>query len=361
MTRYSLALLALFVVPIACGDARSERTIMCVDDALEPCDCALGQAFRRCEGGTFGACQCGMDAGTLADAAFDAATPGCIPSCGVRECGVEPVCGTSCGSCMIGVCVDNLCETTNPGGPQILSWAVSSMTLTPSRTIMISVVLTDPDGVDDLIGGTLLDLDGAAYGSFSTEASEGSYSLTLNWSGVNDVSPITGGGGLTRSLVARFFDVAGNRIDRVFDISLACVDAGETPCSGLCVDLSEHLHHCGTCDFSCVAPGSVDTTNDRCTAGRCLARTSLENTPGTCAEQCASFGHVCDPTIIPPVPNPVPVGVDPERLGTAWYGECSVEVERCDQVMSATTECAGSSFQLVQSRCACWRDDPWDG
>lgn len=41
-----------------------------------------------------------------------------------------------------------------------------------------SVVLTDPDGIDDLIGGTLKDPDsGSSYGAFVTEAGEGAYAL----------------------------------------------------------------------------------------------------------------------------------------------------------------------------------------
>ena len=49
---------------------------------------------------------------------------------------------------------------------------------------------SDPDGIDDLIGGTLNDAaTGRAYGSVATAASEGSYSLTLTWADLNSVVP----------------------------------------------------------------------------------------------------------------------------------------------------------------------------
>jgi hypothetical protein len=47
------------------------------------------------------------------------------------------------------------------------------------ESITFTAVLTDPDGIDDLIGGSLTNADGSIqYGAFVTSGQEGSYSLT---------------------------------------------------------------------------------------------------------------------------------------------------------------------------------------
>jgi hypothetical protein len=54
------------------------------------------------------------------------------------------------------------------------------MTMTSSDRLAVSAVVTDPDGIDDLIGGTLTTTDGAStFGAFATDASEGAYSISL--------------------------------------------------------------------------------------------------------------------------------------------------------------------------------------
>ena len=45
------------------------------------------------------------------------------------------------------------------------------------QTVVFTAVVTDPDGIEDLIGGTLEDpTTGGTYGAIATSASEGSYS-----------------------------------------------------------------------------------------------------------------------------------------------------------------------------------------
>src|SRR5262245_30118256 len=86
---------------------------------------------------------------------------GCVPNCDRRQCGPDPVCGVECGTCGSGICVVGLClggdrdggsggdaapgadargfadaAETSPSAPRILSWATSSMDLTPTRSVL---------------------------------------------------------------------------------------------------------------------------------------------------------------------------------------------------------------------------------
>jgi hypothetical protein len=65
--------------------------------------------------------------------------------------------------------------------PVILLLATNTDTLTQSdrESLTFSVVVTDPDGIDDIIGGTLEDPDGGTYGAFISSAEEGSYTISL--------------------------------------------------------------------------------------------------------------------------------------------------------------------------------------
>jgi hypothetical protein len=339
-------LLLLSLLLAGCGDTRDGGTGgMCTSGATEPCSCAGGTlSVRRCVGGAFGVCECMAFGG-------DAST--CAPECGERTCGPDPRCGVSCGDCT-GTCMDGRCMGS-ASGPRILSWAVSSMVLTPSRSILATAVVTDPDGIDDILGGTLVDAEGRAYGTFTSSGGAGSYSVTLTWSGVHSVVPINGPGGLVRRLTARFFDVVGNRVDQSFDVTLQCDDSSLSPCSGTCVDVQRSLHHCGRCGFGCASPDTISSSADYCNEGDCIHHipTFDPNQHRTCAERCAAQGHVCDPAR---------GGIT--DLGFASYPGCSdsyIAITSCSQAAPAMRVCGGATVYRDWFECNCWRDDPWSG
>lgn len=134
--------------------------------------------------------------------------------------------------------------------PIIVSFDTSARTLTQGQTVKFSLVVTDPDGIDDLIGGTLNDpTSGDAYGTFATSAAEGAYSLQLSWDEINRTRMIEFlGTQATREFEARMFDVAAHRVTRRVTLTLSCPSGGA--CSGSCVSLATDSH-CGTCATQC--------------------------------------------------------------------------------------------------------------
>ncbi len=223
---------------------------------------------------------------------------GCVPDCAGRLCGPDPVCGQLCGTCSSGACEDGRCVGTSSGaGPRILSLDTNVTTLRSDQTLIVSAVVTDPDGVDDLIGGSLVDPSGgASYGAFATSASEGSYEIRLDWGALDTVTsidaPVTG---VERRFRARFFDVAGHTAESDFAVTLRCADDARAACDGECVDLSTDAAHCGACDRA-VPPEAV------CRDGAPGCWDAGETLCGdTCAdlrydtEHCGSCDHRCPP------------------------------------------------------------------
>ncbi|MEM9862872.1 MAG: hypothetical protein AAF938_14835 [Myxococcota bacterium] len=236
----------------------------------------------------------------------------------------------------------------------ILSFATSSTVLTPAQPIRISVVLTDPDGVDDVIGGTLLDTEDRAYGTFATTAGEGAYEVTLTWSDANAVETISQQPetGLRRSLIARFFDGGGQQVERSFEIVLQCGFEGGLACGGACVDARRDRRNCGACDWSC--PGN------NCQNGICrLGDVRAEEGESTCDEVCAgeaSGEWFCDASL-----DEVR---DPGRAEYQCFKGLGrnpvVAIESCDQVVPETTECETQDEPATQRfmGCICWLRRP---
>jgi hypothetical protein len=99
----------------------------------------------------------------------------------------------------------------DPDGPQFLQLSTNVTTVRDTTTVVFTALLTDPDGIDDIIGGSLVDPGtGSSYGAFQTSAAEGSYSMSVTWNEINTVAPIDFATTGTRGFRARFFDVAGH-------------------------------------------------------------------------------------------------------------------------------------------------------
>lgn len=208
--------------------------------------------------------------------------------------------------CTIGTtCVDLICQANGSGGPGvgggngsggtgdtsgnaspvIVSLGTNAPTLRPGDTLVISAMVTDPDGAADLVGGTVKDpLTGVTYGTMSGSA--GSYSLSLSWDAIDLASPITTpAGGAVRAFTVQFMDAAGNLVGQDVSVTLACADATLAACGSECVDLQWHWGNCGVCGRTC--------TYD-CSLGSCFADVhSL--TSSSCDAVCASAGLTCAP------------------------------------------------------------------
>lgn len=169
--------------------------------------------------------------------------------------------------------------------PVILSLGTSVSALTQGDQVVFSAVVTDPDGIDDVIGGTLTSADGAIhYGAFATAAQEGAYSLTLTWDAIDQAQRLEFTGETTRTLVAAFFDSAGHQVVDETELRLFC-DEGAA-CAGACTDLGGDARHCGACGRACADDGG-------CVAGTCFAWSTCYENGTTCDDLCAAAGRSC--------------------------------------------------------------------
>ena len=174
--------------------------------------------------------------------------------------------------------------TGETGGPQFLSFGTDSTKLTEGESITFTAVLTDPDGIDDLIGGSLKSQDGQHdFGSFATSAQEGAYSFELTWKQLGNAVDLTFKGAQSFTFVAVFFDSGGNKASRSATIKAYC-DLGGA-CDGTCVDLMNDASNCGACGNTCTLS---------CREGRCEQWSSCHPTPASCKTICSAEGKVCD-------------------------------------------------------------------
>jgi hypothetical protein len=168
--------------------------------------------------------------------------------------------------------------------PIILSLATNVTTLLPTENLVVTAVVTHPQGIAQIIGGTLNDPGGASYGAFMVSTTAGSYSITLSWGAlqtVQDISTPPGGG--TRMFVATFYDQAGHSTSKSFTIMLKCPTGTDAICDSLCVSVQTNATACGACGHSCTTlypslPGVA------CSQGLCSGSTTT-----TVRESCSAF------------------------------------------------------------------------
>jgi hypothetical protein len=210
----------------------------------------------------------------------------------------------------------------DPDAPRILSISANQTTLTDSDTVIISVVVTDPQGIDDVIGGTLLDpTNDAAFGTFATSAAEGAYQIELTWSAINTVRSITFLAPQQRTLRARFFDVSGNESFSDLTVTLTC--GVEPACDGQCAALDcdgtcetslrgfDGFGTCGACGVTCGDAGLCEGGTPQLgfgaqcqcpveaglvaeCGGACINLGSNDNC-GACGRQCGLRGCAFNP------------------------------------------------------------------
>jgi hypothetical protein len=185
--------------------------------------------------------------------------------------------------------------------PIILSFDTNIDRMDRYDELIFSAVVTDPDGIDDLIGGTLKDSESdSTYGAFVSTAQEGSYTLTISWNDIQNARPIySPENGGPRSFTAEFYDQTGNKTEQSIDVSLVCnQDNSFAVCNGECADLNADEEHCGSCDNPISDPLDYGAyCKDRQKA--CSSGYDLCDDSGNCTQiynnidHCGSCGRSC--------------------------------------------------------------------
>lgn len=189
--------------------------------------------------------------------------------------------------------------STSPAAPKILTVSTNLKTLHENEILTVSAVVTDPNGIGDVIGGQLLTVDGgAAYGAFATDAGEGAYSLSLSWPAINATESIDTGVGMptSRTFRATFFDAEGNSSYRDISVDFACRNTQAAACGGVCDSgpTQYSTQQCGSCNHSCPAVAGGDVTcemrNDG--AGICMS-VKVTSQRVACTTQCSGTFSRC--------------------------------------------------------------------
>jgi hypothetical protein len=192
----------------------------------------------------------------------------------------------------------------DPDGPEILDFSRAPERITEDGQVVLTVTITDPQGFDDIGGGRVLDEAGDSYGVFT--GSGGTYSATLTWQQINNVSPINFEQAQQRVFIAEFFDSDNNRTKQPFSLELHC--DGQSACDGTCAETR--------CTDAC------DTFN--CEPGTCVAsyRLNTEDHCGACGNVCTE-GNTC-------IDGDCACGRETTRCGDACV-DLSTNSEHCGQ------------------------------
>lgn len=178
--------------------------------------------------------------------------------------------------------------TSAEGAPFFISFSTNVGQITEGESVVFTAVVSDPDGFNDIAGGTLFTQDGAfSYGPFVSAGQEGTYSITVSWADVDQVEAIEFEDfSLDRVFRAEFFDMDGHKVSQDTTIALQCDGGGA--CSGSCKDLQTDAANCGGCGFVC--EGGCDAASCLPVFGECI---KADNGFSTCGQYCQSISAQC--------------------------------------------------------------------
>ncbi len=171
-----------------------------------------------------------------------------------------------------------------------MTFSTNAARITEGEEIVFTAVVTDPDGINDLIGGSLRNPDtGATYGAFATTASEGAYELTLSWADIHRTQTIEFTEETPRTFRANFFDQAGNIARETITLALHCEGLGA--CDGDCINRTTPAN-CGACGNQCDAFQVCQDSACTCAAPRLQCNNNCID-PGDDIANCGACGIAC--------------------------------------------------------------------
>jgi len=118
--------------------------------------------------------------------------------------------------------------TSADGAPFFLSFSTNVGMIAEGESVVFTATVSDPDGLDDIAGGTLFTGNGVfSYGPLVAAGQEGTYSTSVSWDAIDQVEAIEFEGGSTnRTFRAEFFDTKGNSTSKDTSITLYCEGGG---------------------------------------------------------------------------------------------------------------------------------------
>ena len=183
---------------------------------------------------------------------------------------------------------DGSTTTSTDGGPFFLSFSTNVGTITDGESVVFTATVSDPDGLDDIAGGSLFTGDGAfSYGPFVAAGQEGTYSITVSWEAIDQVEAIEFESiDVERVFRAEFYDTKGKSASRDTMITLSCPGGGA--CDGACKDFQVDAENCGACENVC--EGGCDSAACAPLLGECI---DMTNGFAFCTEYCQGKGEQC--------------------------------------------------------------------
>ena len=147
-----------------------------------------------------------------------------------------------------------------PGDPpNAQSFEASPDTITEGEESVLTLTVTDPQGVQDVVGVTIVD-DETDMTLVQVDASpdeNGTYSTTVSWDDFAALGALEFTGSQTRSLTATFTDQAGNTSGPVTtDVDLRCAGDGGLATQNYCFNpLEIEAVATSTCSSLCADAG----------------------------------------------------------------------------------------------------------
>jgi len=172
---------------------------------------------------------------------------------------------------------------------------VSQVTLTEGERLTFTVVASDADGADTLVGGTLRSGDQTLEFGPLVALSTESYTFELSWDELHALAPIELDSPESFAFRIEVADDAGAIGFAGVEVELTCGEL--SACDGHCIDKQTSNDHCGGCGNTCITHDhALDVLVGSCHEGACLPTFGECWSGGefaTCADYCASIGQTC--------------------------------------------------------------------
>ncbi len=233
--------------------------------------------------------------------------------------------------------------SSSPDSPRILSLTVSPPALKPDASVVIGAIVSDPQGIADVAGGTFAQVGGNDLGVFAGTVGSGAFTYALSWDLAHAIDPLNfPGDARQRDYRATFYDAKGNTTEKIVAIRFDCDPPGAPIRNGTCDEACAQMAECQ--DWAARKGGVTATCRD----GFCMAGIA-GSTPEACSAACDRRNLDCVAASSTLLPDAGMI------YGYVQYGDagaCPAAIGSCDEVPAATRDCGGTQSYATQA-CYC--------